>query len=98
MKFSISFTEEAEKDAEVAVVWYNEQQAGLGKLFLNALDHTIKKIVSYPTAYKKVHKQIRQAGLKKFPYVVLYSVDGSLVTVYCIFHTSQNPRKKKLNA
>ena len=93
MRFSIVFTE-AEKDVALAVDWYSEQKAGLGKLFLHALNETIEKIIIYPRAYKKIYKQVRQAGLKKFPYVVLYTIDGNLITVYCIFHTSQNPRKK----
>ena len=77
-----------------AVKWYDEQKQGLGNLFLDYLDETLKKIENVPTAYKKVYRQARQAALQKFPYVVLYIVVNNTITVHCIFNTSQDPKKK----
>lgn len=31
--------------------------------------------------------------LARFPYVVFYRYADNVVTVYCVFHASQNPNK-----
>src|SRR5258708_33652263 len=94
MIFSTVFTDEAREDAALAVKWYNEQKAGIGDSFLNYLSASLQKIQNYPTAYKKIYRQVRQAAVEKFPYVILFKVTGEVITVYAIFHTSQHPKKK----
>jgi hypothetical protein len=80
--------------AKEAYEWYEEQQAGLGDLFLKELDSCYDKIEIWPSAYAKVKKNFRQIILKKFPYVVVFEIFENNVVVYAIFHTSRSPRKK----
>lgn len=94
MSFIIELTDEAREDTAIAVKWYDEQKENLGDLFIDYLDKLFEKIRSYPTAYKKVYRQVRQAGMQKFPYVVLFGIKDEVITVYCVFHTSQHPTKK----
>ena len=75
------------------IKWYDEQKLGLVNVFLDYLDDKFKKIENVPTAYKIVYRQVRQASLQKFPYVVLYKVVKNTITVHCIFHTSRDPKK-----
>ena len=93
MSFIIELTDDAWDDAFQIIKWYDEQKQGLGNVFLDYLDDTLKKIEKVPTAYKIVYRQVRQASLQKFPYVVLYKVVKNTITVHCIFHTSQDPKK-----
>jgi len=41
------------------------------------------------------HQDYRRALLRKFPYAVFYTYDEEkdTVKVYCIFHTSRDPKK-----
>lgn len=94
MTWEIQLTDSAWEDVFHAVKWYDEQKHGLGDTFIELMDKTIKSISENPDAYKKVYRQVRQASLQKFPYVVLYKVEKSKVVVYSVFHTSQNPKKK----
>ena len=94
MNLSIELTHEAKEDATLAVKWYDKQKEGLGDLFITYLNDTLENIKKYPAAYKKVHRLVRQAALQKFPYVILYKIDAQIITVHCIFHTSQSPGKK----
>lgn len=94
MNFIIELTEDAKDDAFQAVKWYDKQKTGLGNLFIEYLNDTLKKIEALPTGYKKIYRQVRQAALKKFPYVVLYKVNRNIITVHAIFHTSQSLKKK----
>jgi hypothetical protein len=94
MSFNIELTDEAKEDAALGVKWYDEQKEGLGDLFIEYLDNTLEKIGNYPTTYKKIYRQVRQAAMQKFPYVILFKIVDKVITVHCIFHTSQNPKKK----
>jgi plasmid stabilization system protein ParE len=85
------------KMAENAYQWYEEQQNGLGDLFLLELENCYDKLVLFPVLYNKVRKDFRQIILKKFPYVVVYKIIEEKVVVYSVFHTSRNPRKKFKN-
>ena len=77
-----------------AYQWYEEQQSGLGNRFMTELDSCYDKIEVWPASYTKINKNFRHILLNKFPYVVVYMIEGKNVVVYSVFHTSQNPRKK----
>jgi len=79
---------------ENAYQWYEEQQNGLGDLFLLELESCYDKIEVWPISYNKIRKDFRQIILRKFPYVVIYKTIKEKVVVYAVFHTSRNPNKK----
>ena len=74
--------------------WYEEQQLGLGELFLTELDACYDKLETWPAVYAKIQKNFRQIILKTFPYVVVFEIIKNEVVVYAVFHTSRNPKKK----
>ena len=80
--------------AKEAYQWYEEQQAGLGDLFLFELESCYNKIEVWPVSFAKIKKNFRQIILSTFPYVVVFEVFKDEVVVYAVFHTSRNPRKK----
>lgn len=80
--------------AKEAYEWYNEQQAGLGELFLEELESHYDKLESWPTVYSKIKKDFRQVVLHTFPYVIVFEIIQKDVVIYSIFHTSRNPKKK----
>jgi hypothetical protein len=53
--------------AQEAYDWYNEQQPGLGDIFLQELEKGFDKLESWPDAYSKIRKDYRQLVLRKFP-------------------------------
>lgn len=80
--------------AKEAYQWYDEQQVGLGDLFLNELHNCYDKIETWPASYAKIKKEFRQIILQTFPYVIVFEIINNTVVVYAVFHTSRNPRKK----
>jgi plasmid stabilization system protein ParE len=40
-----------------------------------------------------VHETYRRALVRRFPYAIFYEHAGDVVTVYSVFHTSQDPAK-----
>jgi plasmid stabilization system protein ParE len=84
---------EAEQDVLQAYEWYEDRRRGLGDEFLDCVDACIQGICRMPELYAKVYEEFRRALLRRFPYALFYEYTGRKVTVYCIFHTSQDPEK-----
>ncbi len=84
---------EAETDMAEAYAWYEEQRAGLGEDFFSRVDACIKAVQRSPEMHAFYHETYRRGLVRQFPYVVFYEYANDTVTVYCVFHTSQNPAK-----
>jgi toxin ParE1/3/4 len=84
---------EAEDDIADAYAWYESRRPGLGEEFLSCVDACIEVILRTPQLYTLAHENYRRALVRRFPYAVFYEYTGDTVTVYCIFHTSRDPRK-----
>lgn len=76
-----------------AYEWYNEQQEGLGDLFLDELENYYNRLEELPLVYSKIKKNFRQT-LHKFPYVIVFEIIKKEVVIYSIVHTSRTPTKK----
>lgn len=61
---------EAESDIADAYNWYRVQAEGLSGEFLRAVDACLSSIEREPLAYAIVHKQVRRALLRRFPYSI----------------------------
>ena len=84
---------EAEDDIANAYAWYESRRPGLGEEFLSCVDACIQAILRTPQMYTLAHENYRRGLVRRFPYAVFYEYTGDTVTVYCIFHTSRDPRK-----
>jgi plasmid stabilization system protein ParE len=96
MAFKIKIEPEARLDIQEAIFWYNKQQKGLGKKFHKAV------LTHFDSLTKNPHFEIRYDNvlclpLKKFPYMVHFTVDEvqQIVTVRAVFHTALNPKEWK---
>jgi plasmid stabilization system protein ParE len=84
---------EALQDVDVAYAWYERQRVGLGEDFLGCVDACIEAICREPEMHERAHEDYRRALVRRFPYAIFYEYVGSVVTVYCVFHTSRHPEK-----
>lgn len=59
------------------------------------VSETIEAVRRVPKAFTVVRGDYRRAVVRHFPYVVVYGYDepAETVTVYAVFHTSQDPDK-----
>ena len=81
----------ADKELEEAIDYYNDQLPGLGGQFYNAFLSAIDYISIAPEAWRKVGDNTRRISLKRFPYLVLYVLDGNNILITCIAHQHRNP-------
>lgn len=80
-------------ETEEARRWYNRQQKGLGKRFVNDVEKVINDIKANPFFASVKFETIRTAACKIFPYVVHYEIDEAekIVRILSVFHFSRRP-------
>jgi plasmid stabilization system protein ParE len=93
MPANLIFAPEVEWDLTDAYAWYETQRAGLGEDFLQRVDACIEGILRNPTMYATIHDTYRRALVRRFPYNVFYELTEDTLTIYGVFHTSQDPDK-----
>ena len=84
---------EAEAEITEAFRWYEEKSEGLGSEFMRALEASLSLIQRNPASYALIHKQMRRAVLRRFPYSVIYIFENNTVVVLACFHASRNPKQ-----
>ncbi len=80
-------------DLDVAAVfdWYEKEQAGLGREFLDELRATYDRVVDGPLKYQPLRSGIRRALAHRFPYAVYFAVEGEVIVVLAVLHVSRDP-------
>lgn len=92
MTFKVLFSKEARLDLFEHTEYYH-QSAGkkIAKVFYTEVQQTIKVLKSYPY-FQISHDSFRKIPLKKFPFVIFYTIIEDSILIVRIFHTAQNPK------
>jgi plasmid stabilization system protein ParE len=96
MAANLIIAPEAAEDMAQAYDWYESQRAGLGEDFLTCVDASIQAICRTPEMHALIHENYRRGLVRRFPYAIFYEYESGTVTVYCVFHTAQDPAKWRL--
>ena len=85
---------EARLDLEAAARWYESQELGLGRQFLQEVRLTFNRIRANPEAYPSGYRNTRRALIRRFPYGVIYlPVTGtSISVVLAVLHCGRDPK------
>lgn len=92
MSAPVIFLPEAEEDIDQAHTWYEDQRAGLGDEFLDALRTVLERIADNPQTYATFRRDLRAAPLRRFPYVVYYRHRDEDVLIIAVQHGRRSPR------
>lgn len=84
---------EAAADLDEAYAWYEAQRIDRGEDFLIRVDACVQAILRLPEMHAVVSGNYRRALARKFPYAIFYEYANETVTLYCVFHTAQDPDK-----
>jgi toxin ParE1/3/4 len=90
MSYTLVVQPEAEADAASISDELEEINPGLGHRFLDALDDLYIYIEQFPFGFQKRYKDYRHGYLRRFPYRVVYLVEGEGIYVYQVRHTYRN--------
>ena len=88
---SIRVLEPAQMELDEAIAWYAEQAPGLGDAFLIETLKTLRLVEQFPQAWHPLTSEIRRCRLRRFPYSVVYTQDGTAILVLAIAHHHRKP-------
>jgi len=92
MSYRLVLRPEAESDLAEAFEWYEQRRPGLGESLLLSVEATHVAIQETPFLFPVVHRNIRRALTRRFPFGVFYVLEGEAVVVVAVFHASRNPK------
>ena len=92
MTFTLRFLPEVEDDAIAGFTWYQEKASGLGEEFLRMFYACAGEIPGNPLLYPKAYREFRRRLLRRFPYAIYFTIEGSEIIVFGLFHCARSPR------
>ena len=91
------FTPQAIAEIEEAFAFYELRVPGLGGDFRTEAHHALSLVLEHPRAWKRVGHGLRQCKLNRFPYALVYGLEGEHVIVIAVANLRRKPgywRKK----
>jgi plasmid stabilization system protein ParE len=92
LSYEIQVRRAAELDIAEAQVWYESQQKGLGRKFRAEVSRVIERLSDTPLIYQKVHRDVRRAIVRRFPYLIWYRTFGATVVVLACTYAGRDPK------
>lgn len=83
--FDAIFTQAAREDLIDAQDWYEGEAPGLGPRFRAEIDTAIGRISANPLQFPVVFKNVRRALLRKFPYMLFFTIEDDKVACDRLF-------------
>jgi plasmid stabilization system protein ParE len=87
----VIFSKYARQELEDAVHYYELEYSGLGGRFKEEVGRAALRIAEYPRAWSVERGDVRKCLLHKFPYKLLYSIEGDHVFVIAVAHQHRRP-------
>lgn len=88
----VRFLTLAQQELDDAVDWYNEQADNLRKELLDELDRAVSRSVAFPMSCPEIEPGLRRCLLARFPYGLVYSLEGDTIVVVAVAHLHREPR------
>jgi plasmid stabilization system protein ParE len=82
----------AEDEYQTALAWYYVRSPHAAERFEAAFDQAIEYIKSHPTMFPLCDDRHRFVLLQRYPYRLVYRVDGETVKVIAVVHSRRRPR------
>lgn len=95
MKRPLELRDEAWREWQEASLYYDLEKLGLGARFDKAVLACLEHLCTVAARYQVRANGFRYAPVAGFPYRVIFEIDGDVVVVYNIYHTSRRPIKGK---
>ena len=87
----IEFHPSAVEEALGARDWYAERSVAAAKAFLHELDHALKLVAEAPQRWPQYEYGTRRVLFRRFPFSLVYRVEGSSVQVVALMHQRRKP-------
>ena len=98
MRYRLEYRPEAFADVAEAFLWYESQRPGLGDQFENEVGGTIGLVAAMPEAAPIVLGRLRRALVHRFPFAIYYTIEGTVLEIRAVLHTSRDPNEWRRRA
>jgi len=94
MSLNLLLRPEGEADIGDAATWYEEQKAGVGGEFVEAIFHAVDALSGNPLLTSRRHRRrnIRWVFPDRFPYRIIYEVTKDTVLIISVLHAARHDR------
>jgi toxin ParE1/3/4 len=84
--------EKAILDLQQAAASYEAQRAGLGRDFVAQISTALDRLVESPESFAVVHRNAREAPVRRFSYRLYYQLNDAEIRVIAICHHARSPK------
>lgn len=89
---NVAFHPEAQCEYQVAIAWYREREPAAARRFVTEVERVVALIGKQPDRYGWYEQPFREAGLRRYPFSVIYRVEASGdILVLAVAHASREP-------
>jgi plasmid stabilization system protein ParE len=88
----VRFLTLAETEIDNAVSWYQEQSEDQSLNFLDELDSAVRLVAAFPLIAAEIEPHIRRFLINRFPFSLVYGIDGDTIVVIAVAHLHREPR------
>ncbi len=88
----VVFNPQARDEILEAAAYYRERSVDAANRFSSNLSTLIQLLQQFPRIGSPVAPQVRRVLLKKFPYQLIYRIEGDEIRVYAVAHLKRKPR------
>ena len=88
---NVRFLSTAHYELDEAHEWYEAQVAGLGGKFIEELWVATRRIMIFPESCEEVAPGVRKCLMRRFPYMLIYTVEQSDILVLAVAHQHRKP-------
>jgi plasmid stabilization system protein ParE len=82
---------EANREIRQAAEFYEDSRQGLGLEFLDAVESAFNHIQQHPRVWRILKGRFRRYLLQRFPYGLIYAVEGETIFVAAVMHLKRKP-------
>lgn len=77
-------------DLATACSYYDSISGSLGNRFRGNVRSTIKTLIERPDSFGRIGGEFRGALVARFPYVVVFTVDGGIPSIFGLRHAASD--------
>jgi plasmid stabilization system protein ParE len=60
---------------------------------LRAFDAALANIIRHPRSYQEIFGSVRRAMLRRFPYAIIFKMEGDDIVILACLHMSRDPAR-----
>ena len=73
--------------------WYAARNAEMADRFIAEVENAVARIAAAPQQFPVVHRDVRRARCRRFPYALFFWVVVGTLQVIACFHGKRDPRQ-----